>query len=395
MKQIEGEDYGEINNNNQSIDVLVKTRYKQLVEKGSYEIGVDPNINPDLPPTWFDKQRFIRSQKTAEKYSLSLKFASFCGLLLGIQIPTFLEPLLVTGHHENVAKLFKRYLETSIKVSSWYTSDPFDESSASYKSLRVVRSMHKSIYKLMNNLTDRQSGRDRLWVSQFQMALTQAGFFGLLILYSKDCGAHGITDDELEDIIYLWRVLGYLNGIQDKYNLCSGGLKETQAYLLHINKQFIEPQINPIPAHPYPIGHQVAQGISDAFRPMQPNIRYHVYLTYWYNIIGIPLPPTFDLTWFHQILLVLMKFTFQKLLGFRLIYNFLNWRTKQRLIWAEKNCSQIEKRLADQYNDKLFKPSSCPFSVTLDSLTHHVVTPHEIDNQQLDDNHNDPLLKSK
>ena len=71
MKQISTNDV-DLNNNNQSIDVIVKTRYKQLIEKGSHEIGVDPNINPDLPPIWFDKQRFVRSQKTADKYHLRL-----------------------------------------------------------------------------------------------------------------------------------------------------------------------------------------------------------------------------------------------------------------------------------------------------------------------------------
>ncbi|XP_015793134.1 uncharacterized protein LOC107369673 isoform X1 [Tetranychus urticae] len=330
-------------NNNQTIDNRVRKRYQQLIEEGSLEIGVCPFIDPNVPPEWFDESKFKRAQKTADKYLIrlqllltnnSLKWASFSGLILGIQIPLFLEPLLTNGNHDSVSKLFKRYLDTDMKVSSWYENDPFDESGEAYKSLRKVRAMHKSIFKTMNNLTSRSIGSQRLWVSQCQMVLTQAGFFGLLITHTSSCFAHGISDSELEDIIYLWRVLGYLNGIQDKYNLCTyDNLEDTRAYLLYIADQFLTPQVSLTPHHPYPIGFQVAEGVAQAFRPVV-RIRWQVFIAYWYNILGLSFTSAFKLSWFHWTLLQFTKFVFNWVLRFRFVYNLVNDMSKKRVKWG-------------------------------------------------------------
>ena len=43
-------------------------RYQQLVDEGSYEVGVSPDIDPSVPPSWYDKDKFKQSQSTAAKY---------------------------------------------------------------------------------------------------------------------------------------------------------------------------------------------------------------------------------------------------------------------------------------------------------------------------------------
>ena len=37
-----------------------------------------------------------------------------------LQLPRGLAPLLATGNHDDVPKLFKRYVSTQIRVRSWY-----------------------------------------------------------------------------------------------------------------------------------------------------------------------------------------------------------------------------------------------------------------------------------
>lgn len=48
-------------------DKVIK-RYQQLVDEGSYEVGVSPDIDPSEPPSWFDNDKFKQSQSTAAKY---------------------------------------------------------------------------------------------------------------------------------------------------------------------------------------------------------------------------------------------------------------------------------------------------------------------------------------
>lgn len=43
-------------------------RYRQLVDEGSYEVGVSPEIDPSVPPPWYDKDKFKQAQSTAAKF---------------------------------------------------------------------------------------------------------------------------------------------------------------------------------------------------------------------------------------------------------------------------------------------------------------------------------------
>lgn len=97
-----------------------------------------------------------------------------CGLVLVLQLPRGLAPLLATGNHDDVSRLFKRYLSTQQRVRSWYEEDPFDPETSAYKNLRTVRAMHQHVHRLMNGKTGRDVGSSRnVWVSQYDMALTQ------------------------------------------------------------------------------------------------------------------------------------------------------------------------------------------------------------------------------
>ena len=109
-----------------------------------------------------------------KRLGFSLNVSHLCGLVLVLQLPRGLAPLLATGNHDDVAKLFKRYLSTQQRVRSWYEEDPFDPETSAYKNLRAVRAMHTHVLKLMNSKTGKVVGKDRnIWVSQYDMALTQ------------------------------------------------------------------------------------------------------------------------------------------------------------------------------------------------------------------------------
>lgn len=49
------------------------------------------------------------------------------------------------------------------------------------------------------------------------MVLTQFGFMGFVLVRSKQVGLHEANDEEWESFIHVWKVIGRLLGIEDRY----------------------------------------------------------------------------------------------------------------------------------------------------------------------------------
>jgi len=104
--------------------------------------------------------------------------AHFIGNILLIHLPQVLIPILATGRSSTVYMVFLRVLSTTIHVFDWYEDDPFDTNSKSHKSLmRVRQTCHMSVSRLMN---EKYKQEDRLWLNQFDMAMTQWSLIGLV-----------------------------------------------------------------------------------------------------------------------------------------------------------------------------------------------------------------------
>lgn len=54
-----------------------------------------------------------------------------------------------------------------------------------------------------------------LRVTQKDMALTQFGFIGMILVRKKELAIKGTDEDDMA-IIHFWRTIGYLLGIQDQ-----------------------------------------------------------------------------------------------------------------------------------------------------------------------------------
>ena len=74
------------------------------------------------------------------------------------------------------------------------------------------------------------------------MGLVQSGFFGAVLMYPKAFGIY-CTDAELDDYVYVWRVIGHGLGIDDKYNICSGSLEQTKALVKEIEQECLIPAL--------------------------------------------------------------------------------------------------------------------------------------------------------
>lgn len=60
------------------------------------------------------------------------------------------------------------------------------------------------------------SGNGR--ISQMDMAITQFGFMGFVLCRPKLIGIHEMTNEELEDFIHVWRVIGHIMGIEERFD---------------------------------------------------------------------------------------------------------------------------------------------------------------------------------
>lgn len=87
--------------------------------------------------------------------------------------------------------VFLRILSTVRHVDCWYQANPFDKSTETHKSLaKVRRACHLNVSKLMN---EKYPLKDDLWLSQFDMVMTQWSLIGPVAIRPKQCGFHNTT----------------------------------------------------------------------------------------------------------------------------------------------------------------------------------------------------------
>ena len=101
-----------------------------------------------------------------------------------------LAPLLVTGKSQTVAKLYTRYMSTTVHTRNWFNYDPFDPNSKAYRSLKVVRGLHQQVGKRLNQVSGGLAVRPQnepgdLWMSQWGMCHAQFTFMGFMTVFPK------------------------------------------------------------------------------------------------------------------------------------------------------------------------------------------------------------------
>lgn len=53
-------------------------------------------------------------------------------------------------------------------------------------------------------------------INQMEMSYTIFGFIGLPVLFPRYFGIYPETDEDLENLCYVWRCIGYLLGVDDE-----------------------------------------------------------------------------------------------------------------------------------------------------------------------------------
>lgn len=287
-------------------------------------------------------------------FSFSVSFSSLGGLMLILQLPSGLAPLIYTKKSESIPALFLRYLATTEYVQKWYNKDIVNTDGEGFKAIQAVRSMHKNIFEKMNKTFPPEEKTGHLWVSQLSMTCTQWAFIGLLLMMPKKCGLHGKerTDELLENLIYLWRVLGYLNGISDEFNMCNDSVDETIQLTHLIYRDIFQPVL--AEGKGSPIGYNMSVNLVTSLRPLlagKPSA--DMYFTYWYTALGI------DSSLIPKLTNKRMKLKYTMMKGilsfpYPFLGRFFYYRIKRRQKRTIKDKMKIHQKMQKKYPQVLY-----------------------------------------
>ena len=272
-------------------------------------------------------------------------------MLLILQIPDGLEPLLVTGNSKDIPSLYKRYLSTILHVNSWYEDDVFNPETKGYKSIRQVRSMHKRVQQLMNekHQVNDVEGKKHLWMTKYDVAMTQFAFIGLAMLYPQKSAMIAASHEELELINYYWRVLGYLMGMQDDMNACQFDKYDD---IKEFNRLIFEHEYkDKFSNQPCPKGLDMCKSITLALNYFTPLVTFNSLAHWWkdcFSFNGYELQP---LSMKEKALVWWTGVSFNRLLKSEGFLKFSNKLHKRRFDQRLKRRDIVYEQLKEQYKD--------------------------------------------
>lgn len=83
------------------------------------------------------------------------------------------------------------------------------------------------------------------------MAVTQFGFMGFILLRHSRLGIN-CKQEDLDAIVHMWRVLGYMLGIEDQYNLCTESYDSTLQRVQEMYQHVVTPVMYKPPENKFP-----------------------------------------------------------------------------------------------------------------------------------------------
>ncbi|EDS32585.1 conserved hypothetical protein [Culex quinquefasciatus] len=198
--------------------------------------GETRSVNEELfdtgVPPWYDRIKVRRAQRFFRENFAAIYYATICGLLAALTVPSILNALIFTTRKPTFKIAAKRYLAAMKHTINWYCQD-FEPGSSSWKSLEHVRRVHSTIVKRAN------AKNYGIIISQKDLAITQFAFMGYVILNPGKVGSKTSPQD-LEALCHFWRVLGFLLGLEDRFNVCTPNMEETIARIDQIQRKHLK-----------------------------------------------------------------------------------------------------------------------------------------------------------
>lgn len=196
--------------------------FKKVMDNG---LDIDEDVPESLQlfykqvttqPEWLDLERLDRGIKTSHRLGrLGMYGMAMLGLLAGYSNPDLGKPLVATGALTGDST-FKRINYTSafwMEVTE--SVEALQMGGKGFETAVNIRIKHGLARRHIASKEDWQLNDWGLPINTSDSAITNVGFSSMLVLSSKLLGFR-ITNKEFDDILHLWRYLGYLLGDDDR-----------------------------------------------------------------------------------------------------------------------------------------------------------------------------------
>ncbi|XP_072937255.1 uncharacterized protein [Epargyreus clarus] len=163
------------------------------------------------------------------------------GLVSLLSVPSVLDTLIGTRRSSSTYTAYSRYRSTLAHVLSW-TQYEMKPGTLSWQSLSTTRSRH-----LQANKAGALQGRRA--VSQRDLAFALISIVGFGILEPSKFSIRQRRSQDWEGYNHLFRTIGYLTGLEERYNVCRPSVEETRAVCRLIVQRVFAPCLERVPEY--------------------------------------------------------------------------------------------------------------------------------------------------
>jgi hypothetical protein len=196
--------------------------------------------DPHAPVDWYDPARIVKGNAVFEKRGFPIVLSWTLALVVGLAYEPMGDVLVFTNQSDTIAKVINRYSRTGAFLGEWCAGDPMDPNNLAFNSVQTVRSYHEGVRKEITPVLDPIDG-EKEWMTQYDMGIVQTAF--LSCFAPTQTFGFTFTEDEQDDFIYLWRVIGHQLGIDDRFNVATEGRAATQQIIDDIFRQVVVPSL--------------------------------------------------------------------------------------------------------------------------------------------------------
>uniref|UniRef100_A0A2M4ATA7 ER-bound oxygenase mpaB/mpaB'/Rubber oxygenase catalytic domain-containing protein n=1 Tax=Anopheles triannulatus TaxID=58253 RepID=A0A2M4ATA7_9DIPT len=222
-------------NNNESKKARAAVPNDQTEQNYLNVLDQGANISVDYGeielPEWYDDAAYRRGQEVFKRNFFAMFLGKLCGLLAIITVPSILRVLVHTNQSSEPRTAYRRYLATIYHTLEWYYED-MKPNTRAWKSVTFVRKTHAGVSRHASSVDS------KMIISQRDMAITQFGFIGCIIINSRMLGIQWDQKDR-DAFAHFWRVIGHMMGIEERFNACTDCFETTEQRMQVIAKEIL------------------------------------------------------------------------------------------------------------------------------------------------------------
>lgn len=168
----------------------------------------------EQPPAWLDRARLARGvTASALSGKTGMRVLRDLGLMAGYRASAINRTLVMTGALERGAA--KRVAETTKWWMDCTTQGALEHGAAAFRTTLQVRLIHALVRRQLRQREDWDTTRWGLPINQLDMQATYLAFSVLFLLGQRGLGTL-ISRQEAEDVMHLWRYIGWLMGVEEE-----------------------------------------------------------------------------------------------------------------------------------------------------------------------------------